>query len=421
MAINAHRAFHSATSRDNYLGQLTPDDAHIDELRLARELVRDALKVAFRDWESTITEDELFEDAARAIIFASERSPTLSPKFRGQGSYSYHTLNRPTHFPPQEMDFDDGMFLPVSFLTQDHLTAPAVASAGYFKAVETALSPLCERKRWTLNPERPRPSCVRISLNNDRSHLDIALYAIPDDQFHVLLEKAAADRGAAFSDDLNHDTVSFSEDVYDQIAVDQIMLAHREEGWKQSDPRKLENWFNERVVQHSQQLRRVCRYLKGWRDAKWHDCKLSSIALMASAVRAFDESPRKFEGRDDQALLMVVARLPELFSQEIANPVVQGRLDEGWDQDGRRKEFVAAAEALHSELEAVLAGGDARTAIGKLCSLFGPHFPNDVALITVEAYDKSPAILTSGMIDAAVGSDIARTAPKIGGNNRFGC
>lgn len=420
MAINAHRAFQSATNEDNFLRRLTPDDAYLDELRRARELIRETLKGAFRDWETHVSQTELFEDAARAVILASGRKPTLSPKFRGQGSYSYHTLNCPTYLPPQEMDFDDGMFLPVSFLTQNNRTGPSVVSSGYFAAVERSLLPLCNKKGWTLNPGKARPSCVRISLNNGRSHMDIALYAIPDEQFRILLEKAASERGLEFADAVNDNVISFAEDVYREIDANQIMLAHREEGWKLSDPRKLEDWFNEGVERHGQQLRRVCRYLKGWRDANWNSCKLSSIALMACAVRAFDESSNVFEGRDDQALLMVVARLPEFLSQQIVNPIIQGRLDEGWDQSGCRIEFVNAAKKLHQNLEAALAGGNSDAAIKALCSIFGPHFPDDASLISAEAYDKMPAILTGGMIDAAAASEPAQTATKIGGNNRFG-
>jgi hypothetical protein len=62
------------------------------------------------------------------------------------------------------------------------------------------------------------------------------------------------------------------------------MLAHRDEGWKPSDPRKLEEWFRAAVRQHGEQLRRVCRYLKNWRDNRWEGCRLSSIALMACTV-----------------------------------------------------------------------------------------------------------------------------------------
>jgi hypothetical protein len=420
LAINAHRAFQSGTHNDNFLQRLTPDDAHIDELRRARELVRETLKGAFREWETHVSQTELFEDAARAMILASGRKPTLSPKFRGQGSYSYHTLNRPTHLPPQEMDFDDGMFLPVSFLTQNNRTAPSVVSSGYFSAVERALTPLCSKKGWTLNPGKARPSCVRISLDNGRSHMDIALYAIPDDQFRVLLEKAATARGLVFADAANDDVISFAEDVYRDIDASQIMLAHREEGWKPSDPRKLEDWVIQSVATHGQQLRRVCRYLKGWRDANWNSCKLSSIALMACAVKAFNESPAVFEGRDDQALLMVVSRMPEFLSQQIANPVVPGRLDEGWDESGCRTEFVNAASRLHIDLETALKSGTPSTAMKTLCELFGPLFPEDATLISVDEYDKSPAILTSGMIDAAAASEPAQAATKIGGNNRFG-
>lgn len=419
MSINAHRAFYNS-SQTSYECNLKPPVGDIEELRNARDAVRQTLKIAFAEWEKRIEAGALFEDAIAKSLSPTSSLPTLTPKFRGQGSYVYGTLNQPAHCPPQEMDFDDGMFLPTSFVSQNGDIHPIVASSGYFKLVEEALQPLCNKRGWTLNPDKKRPSCVRISLNNARSHLDIALYALPDDQYQNLIEKVSASSSLFFSDGTDAGESIF-ESIYDTIPYDQIMLAHRDEGWKVSDPRKLENWFQTSIKEHGEQLRRVCRFLKGWRDHLWTGCRLSSIALMACAVRFYEEAEEDFVGRDDRALNAIAARLPEMLSQEIKNPVVNGRLDEGWDESENpcRTEFVCAAEALSNDIAIALEQMDAQSAIEKLSNIFGIHFPQNNSLIALDNEIGAPSIVSAGVLGSLGSSEDAKSSVRIDGDNRF--
>lgn len=420
MAVNAHRAFYNSTD-ESYERNLRPDPEDIDELRDARDKARETLKAAFSEWEKRMDAATLFEDSLVKAFSAGATPPTLSPKFRGQGSYVYGTLNRPAHCPPQEMDFDDGMFLPTSFISQNGEIHPAVASSGYFRLVEDALKPLCDKQGWTLNPERVRPSCVRISLNNGKSHLDIALYAIPDDQYHLLLEKAVRASALTFTDASEASEALFTN-IYDTIPVNQIMLAHRDEGWKVSDPRKLERWFVKKVSEHGEQLRRVIRYLKGWRDNNWENCRLSSIALMACIVRFYDESTEDFVGRDDAAINGLAARLPDMLAGGIENPVVDGRLDEGWDDGDNpcRTEFVAEAIVLRDQLGQALSASKPDAAVRGLVGTFGDHFPTQEALVSIEGQAAMPSIVSAGVLGSLGSSDDAQSSVKIDGDNRFG-
>jgi hypothetical protein len=420
MAINAHRAFENS-GENSYRKNLNPSDREINELRRARDKIRLTLKSAFSDWENRIEAKALFEYTAVASFSSNLEKPKLSPKFRSQGSYVYATLNQPTHNPPQEMDFDDGMFLPTSFITQDGGAHPIVASEGYFALVESALGPLCRAEGWTLNPDRARPSCVRVSLNNGRSHIDIALYAIPDDEYHLLIEKAAASSRIAINDSADSGEMLF-DSVYQTIPIDQIMLAHRDEGWKISDPRKLEDWFVSAVKTHGEQLRRVSRYLKGWRDHTWESCRLSSIALMACVVRFFEESRQDHVGRDDLALQAVAANLPTYLSQKIDNPVVEGRLDEGWDDVDNpcRREFVSQAQSLQRAIDQALSQSKAADASNELRRLFGSHFPQEISLISDEGSIGAPAIVSAGVLGSLGSAEDAKSAVKIGGDDRYG-
>jgi len=411
MAINAHKALFSANSDQNFLAALTVDPDDVSNLRDVRETLREGLKAGFADWPNFIRKQRLFETVA--LSFADGYDRGLRPKFRMQGSWSYHTLNRTTQQPPQEIDLDDGVFLPISFLTQDGEAHPAIVSDAYFAAVEKILLPICEENGWDL--VSGKTSCVRVQVKVG-AHVDLALYAIPDDEFIVLVEKAEARAMETFDAKLLDEAALF-EQVYATLPDDHIMLAHREEGWKPSDPRKLETWFEDAIKRHGQQLRRVCRYLKGWRDSSWTGCRLSSIALMLAVVSAFDEaSAAPPENRDDLALLMVANGLAARLSNAIENPVVPGQfLDEGWDDC--RDEFVAKANELARELKVALSADTRASALTALRRTLGDYIPNDIGLLEVTV-PASAAILTQGILSDVPADE--REPVKIGGEARYG-
>jgi hypothetical protein len=417
MGINAHRAFFSATNDDNYIGALTVEESERVSLRAVRDEIRETIKQGFRDWSEFLDRRELFEAAALATTYLYDDDPTLRPKFRMQGSWSYATLNRTTTEPPQEIDLDDGLFLPVSFLGQNGAAHPAIVSEAYFAAVEKMLAPLCEKRGWTL--VTGKPSCVRVAVR-EGAHVDLALYAIPDKEFEVLVEKVET-ASARFASRIDESLISFAEDIYPQIPTDHIMLAHRTEGWKPSDPRKLEDWFQDAVDRHGAQLRRVCRYLKGWRDHHWDTCRLSSITLMACVVVAFDEASAKpAEDRDDKALLMVAERLPELLGGRIANPVVDGQyLDENWTTESR-SDFVAEAQKLATNLLAALVSSKPSEAAAILGLALGDYIPDSIDAYVSEGPDGAPAILTTGLLKDFADEPEAQSAVKFGGDSRYG-
>ncbi len=417
MAVDASRAFFKTGYQDTFLASLGVADADKETLRATRDEVRSAIRSGFQEWDVHLERQHLFEAAALASTFAYDAKPTLSPKFRMQGSWSYHTLNCTTTEPPQEIDLDDGVFLPVSFLTQNGSTHPAIVSAAYFDVIEKILAPLCEKNGWTLVTDKS--SCVRVEVSRG-AHVDLALYAIPDRDYAVLVEKAAT-ASMTFDAQLEKAALSFSEQFYQDLPSDHIMLAHRTEGWKPSDPRKLEDWFQDALGRHGEQLRRVCRYLKGWRDHNWDGCRLSSIALMACAVTAFDEAVAKPEnGRDDSALHFVAGRLPELLSSRIPNPVVAGQfLDEGWSPECRSA-FIVKAEKLASDVANALNAANTHQAASILGGLLGRHMSTDLAHYSIEGGVGSPAILSEGILRDVGDEPDARAAVKVGGDSRYG-
>jgi len=417
MGLNAHRVFTGPADAEHYLAALTLKAECEQLLRSARETCREAIRAGLRSWSNVLQRSMLFEAAVASFVPGS-----LKPKFKMQGSFAYRTLNDPAHTPPQEIDLDDGVFVPVSFLNDNGHSHPVLISSGYFQAVETLLAPVCKEKGWTLVTDKP--SCVRVELD-DEAHIDFALYAIPDKEFDELVETAALAKAMTAQDRaLLADQIELAEDLYRGLREDQIMLAHRKEGWKPSDPRKLEDWFRAALRTHGEQLRRVCRYLKGWRDYHWETCRLSSIALMSCVVTTYNEavgSPP--DHRDDLALLAVADRLPDLFRGRIANPVVDGQyLDEGWAEEDRQT-FIAKANALRDWLREALTGTDnAARALASLVHAFGDRLPNDHSLIKSEEASKlaAPPVLTSGLVKQMGGEREPQQAVKREGDRRYG-
>jgi hypothetical protein len=419
MGLNAHRVFKSESVTPSYLSAITLDQKTEGELRTARDEIRQTLKDSLRNWPVMVTKRELFEDIAQ------DSAPVLRPKFRMQGSFSYRTCNLPAQ-KNQEIDLDDGVFLPVSFLNQNGTVNPAIASRGYFTAVERALEPLCAKNSWQLINDKS--SCVRVQISK-KAHIDLALYAIPDTDFETLVESAmsmhfASDR-ALMRKSLKNST-EFAEAQYVELPEDHIMLAHRDEGWKKSDPRKLEDWFRDALKVHGEQLRRVCRYLKGWRDYQWSSSRLASIALMSAAITAYQQARVKVaDNRDDKALLMVMEQLPEILKGRISNPVVDGaRLDEGWTDD-ERAEYVQFARALESRLRQTLhQTRDVNVALSALTGLFGERIPDDTRLLSVEeglgSELASPPVLSMGLLQDIGDTHEARQAVKLEGDGRYG-
>lgn len=382
MATRFHRLLKGTDLKRGFLDNIRLKETEEALLRSARDDIRARISGAFRRVgdETALRKSFLVERTLppvyRSEAFLAQFRP--SPKFREQGSHAYHTLNDPVpeHTPPQQVDLDDGVFLPTSFVNSER---PALAAKAYFQIIEDALEPLCAEKGWTLC--RDKSSCVRV-LVNAKIHIDLPLYALPDEDY----EKAAEFAKAMHGQRLTEATAAFSEDEYRSLPEDHIMLAQRDGSWRRSDPRKLGDWFQDAVRRHGPHLRHVCRYLKAWRDFEWMEPEdgISSITLMSFAVQTFDENRRTLDSsREDDALLAVAQRMPDLLKARVRNPVVKGEyLDDGWSAE-KRAAFVARAEVLKADLEAAADATRADAAVARLRARLGGRVPSDAELVDV--------------------------------------
>lgn len=290
-------------------------------------------------------------------------SEVPQPRFFTQGSWAYKTLNAPAQA-PQQADLDDGCYLPLSFVAQS--TRPSVAATVFFAAAEEALTPLVKARRWKLVTDKP--TCIRVEISA-YAHIDVPLYAIPDHEFATLVKAAAQDHGFI---SMQEAVRKAERDVWTALPRNCVLLAHRECNWMESDPRPVKEWFLAEVDAKGEQLRRVVRYLKAFRDWQWAAGGPSSILLMAAAAPLFE----KRERRDDLALLDVVTALPARLRGGVNNPIddkesLTKRLGEELVEEAARK-FEAFEKALRGSISA----SSEAQACSWMIKEFGSRFPD---------------------------------------------
>ncbi|KQU89468.1 hypothetical protein ASD00_26805 [Ensifer sp. Root31] len=355
---NAHALFCGLKSQPSYLANLNIDENDRAGLIEARRKIRIALRAAA---QGIAAKDEYWHSGYAARTSWRNR-PAVEVKFMTQGSFAYGTINAPAQIPQQEIDLDDGMYVPVEFLMNGE---PALAARGLFLFVETALAPLAAENGWKL---AEKPNCVRIKLWSG-AHIDIPIYSIPRDRFSQIKE-AFDSAHTSFSER----RASLSNSW--RLPSDKIVLAQRDGTWIQSDPQQLHDWVLSRTDRYGPVYKRLSRFFKGWRDYTWEKCVLSSLCIMCAvdlALQKLNGFPT--EERDDALVLEIAKRLPDILRGEVKNPVLTDLCINDWSEEDR-SEIVRAAENLKVELESALERtGDAERVVQKLRSKFGERLP----------------------------------------------
>jgi hypothetical protein len=290
--------------------------------------------------------DRLREGIRQASVTKLGANSMITPKFRTQGSWSYQTCLKPAFLPPQQMDWDFGVYLPTK-TWEDH--RPKVAAKAYFELAEELLRDLCEEEGWKLlEGKQCKDTCIRIEVAS-WAHIDIPLYAAPERQFQQLTERALA-KAHAYALNNAQDSVLavIEDDPFEWQDLDEIMMATRAGVWKPSDPGAVSQWFKDQVETHGEQLRRTCRYVKAWRDYQWPDGGgPSSILLMILVSQGFEDNPR----RDDLVLEDAAARLAKGLRGDVYEPQI-GDGKEDFNRLDAQERVTAAekAEALRAAL-----------------------------------------------------------------------
>lgn len=165
--------------------------------------------------------------ALRNVIkkyFDDNKPNEIKPKFRSQGSFVMKTTVNPIARKADDgetdlykYDIDDGVYFIGNEKQEDRKSTDT-----YHNWIYDAI------KEHTDKGAKKKNTCARV-LYADGHHIDLPIYYKMD----------------------NNDSTP--------------ELAHKSEGWIDSDPKEFYDWFNNQA-NDNQQLRRIVRYLKAWCD-----------------------------------------------------------------------------------------------------------------------------------------------------------
>lgn len=374
--------FESGKDADAFATRILPDAEQRNHLRSCVKKIENHLKPRISN--------------ATKNILGMERNVT--PRFRTQGSWSYDTCVVPATTPPQEMDWDYGVYLPVTVWEENG--PPHAMAKAYFALVEQFLTELCEAENWKLLPGKD--TCIRIQVAN-WAHIDVPLYAAPEDEFKKITESVALAKVHTY-DATNMESVNFAEDIETRQQwedLDHVVMATRKGEWISSDPQVVANWFKDRVEEHGPQLRRVCRYLKAWRDHHWQQGGPTSVSIMIGVAQVFE--PRA--GRDDRALEDVARCLSQTFLGGIHElGIDNGKEDfnrlQGADREVAAQRFGQLAAQLSRARESAL--HEKVAVITQLRHQFGLRLPMDSARVELDCDPESIRNVPASQVPAPV-------------------
>ena len=200
-------------------------------------------------------------------------------RFVKQGSYAMHTM---VQHPENDYDIDDG-----AIFDRDDLTGPQGGDISPRKARDIVRDAVNDGS-FTTPPETLK-NCVRVYYSGNY-HVDIPVYReYEDDNGDTILELASSE-------------------------------------WRNSDPTKLTEWFNNAVIDRSpdenngRQMRRIVCLLKKFARSR-SSWKLPSGLILSVLT---DENYCPNDGRDDQALFdtmqAIYSRLV-MSGHQVFNPV----------------------------------------------------------------------------------------------------
>jgi len=335
------------------------------------------------------------------------------PRFRLQGSTVYKTLNSPAYVPQQQVDADFGVYLAAAFLDTasnggQNKRYPARELAKlYFDTVDGLLAKLCRKEGWKYaESTKQKDTCCRIDLSPKgvHAHIDVPLYAAPNEQFAkaLTLDEQIA-KSAAFAEARADVSPKIDREGWDELTV--VVMATRSGEWAESDVQIVIQHFRSACARfgHPFVLRKIWRYVKAWRDFVWRDGDgPSSVLLMEVVVRILDADPAFSEallgsGREDRMLHHVFANLGAQLRNDVW--VQWGTTPENLNKGNatQRGQWSTMATACHKNLDQALF--DERLYFQQVINLvrerFGQRIPNDEKLIRFLAVTPTAAFAST--------------------------
>lgn len=287
--------------------------------------------------------------------FIKNRPTELAPKFWGQGSFEMNTTVNPIPEYDEEgnkllkYDLDDGIYF-IEKEGEDTRRSIQSLHDDVYDAVQD------HTKEDTIR----KTTCVRVVFS-DAHHIDLPIYYMDGDTPE---------------------------------------LAHRSQGWIESDPKAFIDWFNTQPDLH--QLRRIVRYLKAWKNYKEHlrsDLKLpSGFQLSILAVEHY--TPKD---NDDEAFRLCVEAMSLALNRLGGFQCLRPTTPEGEDvfadfSETRKKNFLNCLSNLVEACQKAKLEKNFKIASEYFINEFGDRFP--------KGEDKDDRIKSKELGGAMAGSGI---------------
>lgn len=253
------------------------------------------------------------------------------PKFCWQGSFAMKTTVNPTS--GNDYDIDDGVYLS-GYSGQDISDWPTPGTVHNW--IKTAVTG--HVKESPINKD----TCIRVPYASGY-HVDLPIY----------IEK-------------------------DKI----IYLAHKTKGWMVSDPRAFRDWFVQKVKDNDEQLRRLVKYLKAWKE--YNELPLKGIELTILATDNFCI----YEGHDEKSLRDTVQSIIDNLSEKFVctKPVVPNENLFDGISETKKSNILDGFKDLKSALDSAIAEKDPLIASNTMIDIFGDRFPKGTPLEESKAY-----------------------------------
>ncbi|HBD3857175.1 TPA: hypothetical protein KL332_000004 [Escherichia coli] len=318
---------------------------------------------------------EMDDDARNDFI-------NLQPRFWTQGSFQYDTLNKPFQ-PGQEMDIDDGTYMPMTVFESE----PRIGHTLLLLLVDTSLKSLeAENDGWRFEEKN---TCGRIKIPHEKTHIDVPMYAIPKNQFQT--KQTAADSAHILKSESIFESVALNRDSREAYLVesDKVNLALREgaKRWSISDPKIVEDWFNDSCKRIGGHVRSICRFMKAWRDAQWDVGGPSSISLMTAVVNILNRE--EHNDSDLAGTMKLVAKLlPDEFNRGLESPDdtdTKLLFPAEWDQNVHQKTIVETMKTLYEILVDAENANTREDALHKMNEAFGKRVTNAQLITSIAA------------------------------------
>lgn len=249
------------------------------------------------------------------------------PKHCTQGSYAMKTAIMPLD--DEEFDLDNGIYLQGYSTNQNDWPSTNTVHTWVKSAVDghTSKAPV------------DKNTCIRV-IYEDKYHIDLPIYIMGENS--------------------EGNSIAY--------------LAHKSKGWIESDPKAFTQWFQEFINNNGQQIRRMVKYLKAWKDFKDIDIKGMAITILVCNNFSITEK------RDDISLLDTVTNIIDVLEDSFHcyKPVTPTDEDLFANiSETSKNQILSGLNSLKKKLDiAINEKSNEKEATDILQKLFGNRFPD---------------------------------------------